>query len=155
MALDPYDDEMLVLDGLTDDGLQPRPMVGRGIGGQAMHVGFKMPFSGSMHADDVVNGFRCAVAGRHSDIPVDAPVGLAIRTRRELPRSASSLRVGEPDTFYAFIEEVALMVLGALDGVAWADRRQVFKVDLDMAPRTAHGTGCEIGVFIDYMGGAS
>ena len=78
------------------------------------------------------------------------PVIVTILIGRELAKSnpkrwAGRLDLGKPDA-----DNVAKAVLDALNGLAYADDSQVFRLIVEKLPRTPHGTGNRVLVRCIY-----
>ena len=57
--------------------------------------------------------------------PFSGPIAVCIKTYRQLPRSTPKSVIMEPDTHKSDADNVAKVVLDALNGVAWLDDAQV------------------------------
>lgn len=57
--------------------------------------------------------------------PFSGPIAVCIMTYRQLPKSTPKSVYSEPDTHKPDIDNVAKIVLDALNGVAWEDDAQV------------------------------
>ncbi len=63
--------------------------------------------------------------GNRPCAPAGVPVTVRILTMRPLPKSRSKKVTREPDVYKPDCDNVAKLVLDALNGVAWADDTQV------------------------------
>ena len=63
------------------------------------------------------------------------PVRVSITTARGMPKSRPKSLVEEPDTFKPDVDNVAKLVLDALNGVAWVDDTQVTTLTVQKYPR--------------------
>ena len=57
--------------------------------------------------------------------PFSGPIAVCIMTYRQLPKSTPKSVTSEPDTHKPDVDNVAKIVLDALNGVAWLDDAQV------------------------------
>ena len=67
--------------------------------------------------------------------PAGSPVSVSITTSRPMPRSRPKRVAEEPDTYRPDADNVAKLVLDALNGVAWADDTQVTELVVVKRPR--------------------
>lgn len=67
--------------------------------------------------------------------PKGEPVAVHIHAARHLPESRPKRIDAEPDTFKPDVDNIAKLVLDALNGVAWADDTQVTLLIVSKAPR--------------------
>lgn len=67
--------------------------------------------------------------------PAGLPVGVAIKTLRHLPKSRPKRVESEPDVYKPDADNVAKLVLDALNGLAWEDDTQVVALDVVKLPR--------------------
>lgn len=68
--------------------------------------------------------------------PFSGPIDVTIVTSRQLPKSAPKSVTREPDTHKPDIDNVAKVVLDALNGVAWLDDAQVTSLTVVKLDRT-------------------
>lgn len=68
--------------------------------------------------------------------PFSGPIAVCIMTYRQLPKSAPKSVISEPDTHKPDIDNVAKIVLDALNGVAWEDDAQVVRLTVSKLDRT-------------------
>ena len=68
--------------------------------------------------------------------PFSGPIAVCIMTYRQLPKSTPKSVSSEPDTHKPDIDNVAKVVLDALNGVAWADDSQVVSLTVSKLRRT-------------------
>lgn len=68
--------------------------------------------------------------------PFSGPIAVCIMTYRQLPKSAPKSVLSEPDTHKPDIDNVAKIVLDALNGVAWEDDAQVVRLTVSKLDRT-------------------
>ena len=68
--------------------------------------------------------------------PSGVPVEVFIETWRPLPKSRPKRVISEPDTVRPDADNVAKLVLDALNGCAWADDTQVTFLTVHKLPRT-------------------
>lgn len=73
--------------------------------------------------------------GRPSE-PFLGPIDVCIKTYRQLPKSTPKSVLSEPDTHKPDIDNVAKIVLDALNGVAWEDDAQVVSLTVSKLDRT-------------------
>ena len=80
--------------------------------------------SETRQAEDAIRHEWCRVAYGAQAMP-HVPVTVEIVTERRLPKSKAKGIESEPDTVKPDADNVAKLVLDALNGVAWADDAQV------------------------------
>lgn len=68
--------------------------------------------------------------------PFSGPIAVCIKTYRQLPKSTPKSVHSEPDTHKPDIDNVAKIVLDALNGVAWDDDAQVVSLTVSKLNRT-------------------
>ena len=68
--------------------------------------------------------------------PFSGPIAVCIMTYRQLPNSAPKSVISEQDTHKPDIDNVAKIVLDALNGVAWKDDAQVVSLTVSKLNRT-------------------
>lgn len=87
--------------------------------------------------DEVVTAFREAARARKyfEPAPKGCPVGVWISVRRAMPESRPRSLSYEPDTFKPDPDNIAKLVLDALNGEAWADDAQVVELAVRKMPR--------------------
>lgn len=68
--------------------------------------------------------------------PFSGPIAVCIKTYRKLPKSTPKSVIREPDTHKPDIDNVAKIVLDALNGVAWEDDAQVVSLTASKLDRT-------------------
>lgn len=68
--------------------------------------------------------------------PFSGPIAVCIMTYRQLPKSTPKSVISEPDTHKPDIDNVAKIVLDALNGVAWEDDAQVVRLTVSKLNRT-------------------
>lgn len=68
--------------------------------------------------------------------PFSGPISVCIMTYRQLPKSTPKSVLSEPDTHKPDIDNVAKIVLDALNGVAWEDDAQVVSLTVSKLKRT-------------------
>lgn len=68
--------------------------------------------------------------------PFSGPIAVCINTYRQLPKSTPKSVLSEPDTHKPDIDNVAKIVLDALNGVAWEDDAQVVSLTVSKLNRT-------------------
>lgn len=68
--------------------------------------------------------------------PFSGPIAVCIMTYRQLPKSTPKSVFSEPDTHKPDIDNVAKIVLDALNGVAWEDDAQVVSLKVSKLNRT-------------------
>lgn len=78
----------------------------------------------------------CRARGTECMAGRGVPVGVVIQTFRELPKSRPKRVSSEPDVYKPDADNVAKLVLDALNGVAWADDSQVMSLHVVKSPRT-------------------
>ena len=83
-------------------------------------------------AEDAIRHEWCRVACGAQAMP-HVPVTVEIVTERQVPKSKSVS--SEPDTFKPDADNVAKLVLDALNGIAWADDSQVTHLDVRQQDR--------------------
>lgn len=88
------------------------------------------PRSTSDAEDEVVTAFRDAVKSRRyfEPAPKGCPVGVWISITRAMPESRPRGLQYEQDTFKPDVDNIAKLVLDALNGEAWADDSQVVEL---------------------------
>ena len=67
--------------------------------------------------------------------PEGVPVSVTIATARRMPKSRPKRVAEEPDVYKPDADNVAKLVLDALNGVAWADDTQVTELRVRKFPR--------------------
>ena len=80
------------------------------------------------------------VAAGGEKAPAGTPVGVLIMASRPMPKSRPKRVESEPDTYKPDADNIAKLVLDALNGVAWHDDTQVIDLQVMKASRTR---GCE------------
>ena len=75
-------------------------------------------------------------ASRKPREPFSGPIGVSIMTYRQLPKSTPKSVFSEPDTHKPDIDNVAKIVLDALNGVAWEDDAKVVSLTVSKLKRT-------------------
>lgn len=85
---------------------------------------------GAMRA--IAREFECAYPGIR---PTDRPCSVLVETWRKLPKSRPKRIAQEDDTFKPDCDNVAKLVLDALNGIAWTDDKQVFELHVVKHPR--------------------
>lgn len=68
--------------------------------------------------------------------PFSGPIAVSIMTHRQLPMSTPKSVISEQDTHKPDIDNVAKIVLDALNGVAWEDDAQVVSLTVSKLKRT-------------------
>lgn len=68
--------------------------------------------------------------------PFSGPIAVSIMTCRQLPKSTPKSVYSEPDTHKPDIDNIAKIVLDALNGVAWVDDSQVVYLQVNKLNRT-------------------
>nr|DAF04112.1 MAG TPA: Endodeoxyribonuclease RusA [Caudoviricetes sp.] len=68
--------------------------------------------------------------------PFSGPIAVSILTYRQLPKSTPKSVFSEPDTHKPDIDNVAKVILDALNGVAWEDDAQVVSLTVSKLKRT-------------------
>lgn len=68
--------------------------------------------------------------------PFSGPISVCIMTYRQLPKSTPKSVISEPDMHKPDIDNVAKIVLDALNGVAWWDDAQVVSLTASKLDRT-------------------
>lgn len=68
--------------------------------------------------------------------PFSGPIVVSIMTYRQLPKSTPKSVIREPDTHKPDADNVAKVVLDALNGVAWEDDAQVVSLTVSKLNRT-------------------
>lgn len=68
--------------------------------------------------------------------PKGAPVGVLIMTGRPVPKSRPKRVTRESDVYKPDADNVAKLVLDALNGVAWSDDKQVTNLEVIKSDRT-------------------
>lgn len=68
--------------------------------------------------------------------PFSGPIAVSIMTYRQLPKSTPKSVCSEPDTHKPDADNVAKIVLDALNGVAWEDDAQVVSLTVSKLRRT-------------------
>ena len=82
--------------------------------------------------------------------PKGAPVSVTIITSRPMPKSRPKKLTSEPDTFKPDVDNIAKLVLDALNGFAWDDDTQVAQLQVKKHPRTRDSEACT-AVQIDWL----
>lgn len=77
----------------------------------------------------------CKAAGIEQAIPMGVPVGVVITTYRALPKSRPKRVEFEEDTYKPDADNIAKLVLDALNGIAFADDSQVVSLFIAKRPR--------------------
>ena len=77
-----------------------------------------------------------AVRANGAMAPKGMPVHVEIDTFRVMPKSRPKRMVHEPDTFKPDADNIAKLVLDALNGIAWHDDTQVTDLDVHKHDRT-------------------
>lgn len=67
--------------------------------------------------------------------PKGVPVRVSITTARGMPKSRPKRVAEEPDVYKPDVDNVAKLVLDALNGVAWADDTQITTLTVQKFPR--------------------
>lgn len=80
-------------------------------------------------AEDAIRHEWCRVAYGSQAMP-HVPVTVEIVTERRLPKSKAKGIESEPDTVKPDADNVAKLVLDALNGIAWADDSQVTHLEV-------------------------
>lgn len=75
-----------------------------------------------------------------------APIAVSIDVMRELPCSRPKRVSAEPDTVYPDADNIAKGVMDALNGVAYADDRQVVSLTVRKHDRTRNPTRMRVAV---------
>lgn len=68
--------------------------------------------------------------------PFSGPLDVTIVTSRQLPKSTPKSVIREPDTHKPDVDNIAKIVLDALNGVAWLDDAQVTSLTVVKLDRT-------------------
>lgn len=68
--------------------------------------------------------------------PFSGPISVCIMTYRQLPKSTPKRVTSEPDTHKPDVDNMAKIVLDALNGVAWLDDAQVTSLTVVKLDRT-------------------
>lgn len=68
--------------------------------------------------------------------PKGQPVGVLIMVRRPLPATRPKRMTSEPDVYKPDVDNIAKLVLDALNGCAWEDDTQVMDLQVMKARRT-------------------
>ena len=68
--------------------------------------------------------------------PAGAPVSVRILTMRPMPKSRPKRITSEPDVYKPDCDNIAKLVLDALNGVAWSDDTQVTVLNVFKCDRT-------------------
>ena len=99
------------------------------------------PDATSAAQDEVLTAWRQAVKGRDyfEPAPRGCPVGVWITTHRPLPDSRPKSERFEQDTGKPDIDNIAKLVMDALNGQAWADDSQVVELAVRKSPRRRGG----------------
>lgn len=74
--------------------------------------------------------------GDRAGAPAGVPVSVRIMTERPMPKSRPKRVESEPDVYKPDCDNVAKLVLDALNGVAWADDTQVTVLNVFKCDRT-------------------
>lgn len=82
--------------------------------------------------------FRAAVPAPYPTFP-DGPVGVRITCYRPMPKTRPKKVESEPDTYRPDVDNIAKLVLDALNGQAWADDSQVNTLVVIKADRLRGG----------------
>ena len=90
--------------------------------------------SGTREAEDAIRHEWCRVAYGAQAMP-HVPVTVEIVTERRLPKSKAKGVESEPDTVRPDADNVAKLVLDALNGIAWADDSQVTHLEVRQQDR--------------------
>ena len=90
--------------------------------------------SETRQAEDAIRREWCRVAYGAQAMP-HVPVTVEIVTERPLPKSTKKSIDTEPDTVKPDADNVAKLVLDALNGIAWADDSQVTHLDVRQQDR--------------------
>lgn len=77
----------------------------------------------------------CKASGIEPEIPAGVPVGVVITTYRALPKSRPKRVEFEEDTYKPDADNIAKLVLDALNGIAFADDSQVVLLFVAKRPR--------------------
>lgn len=94
-------------------------------------------------------------AANGKSAPKGVPVYVEISTYRQLPKSRPKKVESEPDVFKPDADNIAKLVLDALNGVAWVDDTQIVRLLVDKDDRTRDPglphevTGVEIWWYAD------
>lgn len=78
----------------------------------------------------------CRAGGTECMAGKGVPVGVVIQTFRTLSKSRPKRVSSEPDVYKPDADNVAKLVLDALNGVAWVDDSQVMSLHVVKSPRT-------------------
>lgn len=81
----------------------------------------------------------------------DGPVKMTILYSRELPKSASEKRIQENDLQKPDIDNVAKLIMDALNGYAYKDDSQIVELNIRKLRREAHGRGDIIALTVRYL----
>lgn len=95
-----------------------------------------MPEKYAAHKETIASAYRTA-----GGAALDGPVSVAIDVARRLPKSRPKRVEEEPDTFKPDVDNVAKSVLDALNGVAYADDKQVVDLRVTKHPRRRGAPG--------------
>ena len=79
------------------------------------------------------------------------PVHALIRVQRPLAKSNAKKRIGEPDLMAPDCDNLAKLVLDALNGVAYSDDRYIDALTVERLPRPEYGAACVVWVTLDYF----
>lgn len=74
--------------------------------------------------------------GDRAGAPAGVPVSIRIMTERPMPKSRPKRVESEPDVYKPDADNIAKLVLDALNGVAWADDTQVTVLNVFKCDRT-------------------
>ena len=87
--------------------------------------------------DEVITAFRDAAnaRARFEPAPKGCPVGVWISVQRAMPESRPKSRRYEQDVYKPDPDNIAKLVLDALNGEAWADDAQVVELAVRKVPR--------------------
>lgn len=80
----------------------------------------------------------------------EGPVAVRVAYVRPLAKSNPKRWLGRADTSRPDLDNVAKLALDALNGVAFADDRQVVRLEAEKLPRIPYGCGPRIDVEVAY-----